>query len=198
MAKKKQETEKKKKVKEEWKLFARPTKNYIIPCIIAFCYSLFFFLITYDPIANSKSMIHICAESYNSFALPMMALTLLISAPFAEEIINRGVIMNTLKRSFSARISIIISAVIFGLIHIPAGGIVLAIGAAMMGVILAIIYEKTDSLWIAITAHAVANLPDFIFYYSPEIPNALRLVIALLSLVVSGILLVTWLKSKKE
>ena len=188
---------KKKKVKEEWKLFARPTKNYIIPCIIAFCYSLFFFLITYDPIENSKSMINIYAESHNSFALPMMALTLLISAPFAEEIINRGVILNTLKRSFSARISIIISGIIFVLIHIPAGGIVLAIGAAIMGVILAIIYEKTDSLWVAITAHAVANLPDFIFYSSPEISNMLRITIALLSLATSAILLIIWLKPQK-
>lgn len=189
---------KKRKVSDEWKLSTRSPKNYVFPCIIAFTYSLFFFLATYDPIENSKSMIHICAESYNSLALPMMALTLLISAPFAEEIINRGVIMNTLKRSFSARISIIISAVIFGLIHIPAGGVILAIGAAIMGVILAIIYEKTDSLWVAITAHTVANLPDFIFYYSPEIHDTLRLAIALLSLVISAILLVIWLKPKKE
>lgn len=189
---------KKKKVIEEWKLFTRSPKNYILPCIIAFTYSLFFFLITYDPITNSKSMIHICAESYNSFALPMMALALLISAPFAEEIINRGVIMNTLKRSFSVRVSIIISAVIFGLIHIPAGGIVLGTGAAIMGVVLAIIYEKTNSLWVAIAAHMVANLPDFIFYSSPEINDALRISIALLSLAVSATLLIIWLKPQKK
>ena len=105
--------------------------------------------------------------------------------------------MNTLKRSFSAKASIIISAVIFGLLHIMAGGITLAIGAAVIGVIFAVIYEKTGSLWVSIAAHAVANLPDFILYPRPEIPNILRIALAVIMFIASAILAVIWLKPKK-
>ncbi len=189
---------KKLEIKKEWKFSKISAKAYILPCLIAFTYSLFFSLITYDPVSASQSVTYISTDFYGNFGIPMMILALLISAPVTEEIINRGVIMNTLKRSFSAKTSIIISAVIFGVMHIMAGGVVLAIGAAVIGVILAVIYEKTGSLRAAIASHIVANLPDFILYPRPEIPDMLRIPLAVAMLIASAVLMIVWLKSKKE
>lgn len=184
-------------IKDEWKLNKANVKDYIIPCIITFTYSVAFSFITYDPITASKSVTYISADYYGNMGIPMMILALLISAPITEEIINRGIIMNTLKRSFSARNSIIISAVIFGALHFLAGGITLAIGATLIGVIFAIIYEKTNSLWVAVVSHTIANLPDFILYPRFEIPNVLRITIAIISIFISITLLILYIKPKK-
>ena len=186
------------KVKEEWKLENNSVKAYILPCVIAFFYSMFYTLITYDSTLNSTSVTHSSAVSYGIFGIPVLALALLISAPVTEEIMCRGIMMNTLKRSFSSGIAIIISSAIFGMIHIMAGGVSLAIGAFVMGLVFAIIYEKTNSLFIAIVAHAVANLPEFIFYASPQINDVLRITLAALFLGISGICLFVWCKQKND
>lgn len=188
---------KKVKVKEEWKIVKLGIKSYFIPCIIAFTYSMSFSLITYDAVGNALSPMHIGAEHYGVWGIPMLILTILISAPIAEEIMCRGIMMNTLKKSFSTKTAIIVSSLIFGIMHILTGSSILALGAIIMGLILAIIYEKTDSLYVAIVAHAVANSPDFILYTSPQINNGIRISLAFILLGISAICLLKWCKSKK-
>lgn len=181
------------KIREEWKITKNGVKSYIMPCLIAFTYAMFYNLITYDATTNATTAIHISSNYFGNFGIPVLALALLVSAPITEEIMCRGIMMNTLKRSFSAKTAIIVSSAIFGVIHIMAGGIGLAIGAMVMGLVLAIIYEKTNSLRIAIGAHAVANLPDFILYSSPQINDVVRIGLAVFMLVVSVGCLLGWL-----
>ena len=185
---------KKLKIKEEWKANKVSAKEYIFPCIIAFAYSFCYAMLTYNPVANSTAMTHKGVEYYGSFGIPMMILTLLISAPVTEEIMCRGIMMNTLKRSFSSRTAIILSAVIFGAMHIMAGGFALAIGGIIMGLIFGVVYEKTNSIYVAIAAHIIANVPDFILYSSPQITDGLRYTLAAVSLIICVACAVVWFK----
>jgi len=182
---------------KEWRLGKADAKAYIMPCLISFTYALFYNLITYDASANATTPIHISAGYFENWGIPVLALALLISAPITEEIMCRGIMMNTLKRSFSAKTAIILSSAIFGMLHIMAGGIGLAMGAMVMGLVLAIIYEKTNSLTIVIVAHAVANLPDFIFYSSPQINDVVRIGLALVMFAVAVGCLWGWCKLTK-
>lgn len=59
--------------------------------------------------------------------------------------------------------------------HFAAGGAVLVIGAILMAAVFGYIFHKFDSLWICITAHASANLPDFILYDHPDISDNMLL-----------------------
>ncbi len=185
-------------IKEDWKITKLNAKSYFMPCVIAFTYSMFYSLITYDATANASAATHISANHYSAFAIPMLALALLASAPVTEEIMCRGIMLNTLKKSFSAKVAIIVSSAIFGVMHIMAGGITLAIGAFVMGLVLAIIYEKTSSLHVAIVAHTIANIPDFILYTSPQINDILRIALAISLLVISIICLLVWCKPKED
>lgn len=71
---------------------------------------------------------------------------------------------NQIESTAGSRTAIIGSALLFGLMHIMAGGATLAAGAFLMGLILGYIYASTNSLWVCIIAHSVANLPEIYLY----------------------------------
>jgi hypothetical protein len=77
-----------------------------------------------------------------------------IAAPIGEEVFFRGFLFNCAKRRFGVGPGIIISAVVFALIH---GGPIAVIAIVPMGIFLAYAYEKTGSLWVPIAMHAVNN-----------------------------------------
>jgi membrane protease YdiL (CAAX protease family) len=73
--------------------------------------------------------------------------------PFGEEILFRGVIANALNR-YGAWAGIGLSSVIFGLAH---GVSVILPVAIMIGVLAAILFRRTGSVWPAIVFHCVYN-----------------------------------------
>lgn len=68
-----------------------------------------------------------------------------------------------------AAVSIIISAVLFALIHSMAGGVILVAHAFWGGVIFALVYETTGSLFPAIAAHIFGNIGGCV----PSVTNSL-------------------------
>lgn len=173
----------KKSVKEELYAFKISTKSYILPILTAFSYSMFWALVTYEVNFENAAQIS-NSVAYYSEKVPclggiMMAVALLIAAPMAEEVICRGIMVTRLERSFPSWVAVVISAVIFGLMHIMAGGVVLVAGAFLMGLIAGIIFVKTKSLYAAIVAHMFANLPDFVLMALPRLHTGLRWGIAL-------------------
>jgi len=185
---------KKVSAKEEWKVLKSKPKSYVMPCFIAITYSLFYALITYNAVASSNSLMQASIKFYDAFGIPIMVLALLIAAPISEEILYRGIVMNILKKSFSARSAVLISSILFGVMHLSAGGFHLAVGAVAMGFVLAVIYEKTGSLCVAVLAHAIANLPDFLLSGSPVVSDTVRIALAILFLIISLVSLVLWWK----
>ena len=67
----------------------------------------------------------------------------------------RGIVFHRLKDWVKPQAAIVISALLFGIYH---GNVVQFFYATCMGVMLAIIYDKTGTLWISIVAHIAANL----------------------------------------
>lgn len=78
-----------------------------------------------------------------------------ILAPLMEELIFRGIIFNEAEKYKKGAFPIIISAILFGLLHINPLHIV---AASFSGIILGIVYSKTRSLKITIFMHALNNL----------------------------------------
>jgi len=75
-------------------------------------------------------------------------------APFAEELIFRGLLFGWLRRFWRVWPAVLASAAVFGLIH---GLIPIIFAAAAVGMVLAIAYEKTGSLWSPVIIHATQN-----------------------------------------
>ncbi|VFR91697.1 hypothetical protein RAN3_4119 [plant metagenome] len=73
--------------------------------------------------------------------------------PFGEEILFRGVIANALNRH-GAFAGVVVSAVIFGLAH---GVSVILPVAIMVGVLTALLFRATESVWPCVVLHCVYN-----------------------------------------
>lgn len=163
----------KKQVKQEWKLNHFKIKNVALSSVMAFSFSFLFALCTYNTSMENSLMISKSVNFYNEIVpllgTIMMVVNLLIIAPVAEEIVFRGIVYTRIEKTTNVITAIIVSAILFGLMHFMAGGIVLVIGATFMAFVFGYIFYKFRSLWVCIIAHAVANLPDFILYNKPDI-----------------------------
>jgi membrane protease YdiL (CAAX protease family) len=83
---------------------------------------------------------------------------LIAVAPFAEELFFRGFLYQAFRNSFGVWPGAVLSALIFGAIHFEFFKLV---QLAILGVILALLFEKTKSLWPPIMLHAVNNALAF-------------------------------------
>ena len=74
--------------------------------------------------------------------------------PFGEEVLFRGVLYTWLRR-WGWVLAILVSSVVFGVLH----GLtpVFLLHATAMGALLALLYEKSGSLWPGVLAHGLHN-----------------------------------------
>lgn len=73
--------------------------------------------------------------------------------PVAEEFMFRGVILNRLKMKMGIKKAIILSSILFGMIHFELG----IISAVVFGVCMSLIYLKTKNIFVASTIHIINN-----------------------------------------
>ena len=91
------------------------------------------------------------------FALPIWAGIILygIVSPIAEEIVFRGIVYNRMHRQYGKWIAIIGSALLFGVYH---GNAVQALYGFILGVLIAVMYEKYGSFAVPVILHSAANV----------------------------------------
>ena len=94
-------------------------------------------------------------QAFSGQPVGLMILVVGIIGPICEELMFRVIVFHRLKDWVKPQAAIVISALLFGIYH---GNVVQFFYATCMGVMLAIIYDKTGTLWISIVAHIAANL----------------------------------------
>ena len=77
-----------------------------------------------------------------------------VIAPLFEEWICRGLIFGSLRSRYGVVRSVVLSALVFGLMHVQP---VPVLNAFVLGLVLAFIYHKTNSLWSSVILHALYN-----------------------------------------
>ena len=92
---------------------------------------------------------------YKPFVIQRFIMTLTI-VPIYEELIFRRVIYDDTKKLFNAKIAALVSAVLFGLIHLHGSHIQITVTMAG-GLLSAYCYEKTQSLYACILLHSIHN-----------------------------------------
>jgi uncharacterized protein len=85
---------------------------------------------------------------------------LIVVAPIAEEFFFRGFLYQAFRNSFGVWPGAILSGLVFGVIHFEFFKLV---QLAILGVVLALLFEKTRSLWPPIMLHAINNTLAFIY-----------------------------------
>lgn len=93
-------------------------------------------------------------EMIGSAPMWLRFLTVGIAAPIVEELLMRGLVLDRMRRYMPVIPAILIQAVIFGVIHM---NILQGAYAALLGVILGIIYVRYNSIVPCIVFHIVLN-----------------------------------------
>lgn len=75
--------------------------------------------------------------------------------PVAEELVFRGLVYRRARFLIGEKAAIFLSALLFGIYH---ANMVQFLYAAGMGILLALLYEKSKSLWMVILAHMGSNI----------------------------------------
>lgn len=78
-----------------------------------------------------------------------------IGAPVVEELVFRGVLIGILRKYTNVRTAIIISAIIFGILHFTSISVIF--NAIVMGLAFGYMYVKKDNLALSMTMHAILN-----------------------------------------
>jgi len=83
--------------------------------------------------------------------------------PISEELFFRGAIFTVLRDHWPVWAAVLISSALFGLGHADSLGVVAA--SFVMGVVNAIAFEKTRSIWVPVAIHAANNSLAIILVY---------------------------------
>ena len=172
-----------------------PYKEYIIPALMAFCFSAFSNIAqTVLPIPE-ELMGGMSDEMGNSVIVFVTAI--FIVAPIVEEMVFRGLIMTKLRKEISALVAILVSALLFAIIHFMAGGIITVIHAFLGGLIFALTYEKTKSLLPTIVAHVFGNLGGIIVSVTNGCSIGGQYILAAIFMVATLLLCVNLIRKKE-
>ncbi|MGD7048778.1 CPBP family intramembrane metalloprotease [Rossellomorea marisflavi] len=90
------------------------------------------------------------------FAILLAVFSSVIVSPIYEEVLYRGFIYPTLRNRFGVKKAIVFSALIFSLVHLPSIDILPV--NFVNGLVFAILYERTNSIYVPMVAHALFNL----------------------------------------
>ncbi|PSU24403.1 CPBP family intramembrane glutamic endopeptidase [Photobacterium kishitanii] len=87
----------------------------------------------------------------------LMAILMVIFVPIIEELVFRGILINRLSVTFKTKTAVIISSILFGVLHTD------PLSATLFGVVMAMIYIQTQKLIIPIICHCLNNLAAYVF-----------------------------------
>lgn len=89
-----------------------------------------------------------------------------VLAPIIEEILMRGVVLGGLKSSYGTVTALLISATLFALLHF---NMVQTLSAFVCGIVLGLLYIKTNSVFCCMIAHSGYNLISYVVMIYPQI-----------------------------
>ena len=110
------------------------------------------------------------ADRATGWQIPVLALTIVLLAPLTEELLFRGVLLRSLLRKVSPTVAVLLSAVVFGLVHAlgdPSVGTVIAMPAIiLLGVVSGYQAARTGNLSRSILLHVGFNALSVVFLFT--------------------------------
>lgn len=105
--------------------------------------------------------------SYSGLQLIIIGLALVVLSPLTEEVIFRGLLYGSLKRTVPLIWAAVVTSLIFAAGHLPEGGsagplYIAAIDTFVLSLVLVYLREKTGGLWASIGLHALKNCIAFL------------------------------------
>lgn len=103
---------------------------------------------------GSNPLLSIALEGRDPIAIILFFATAAIAAPFFEETFFRGFLLPSLTRYFSTWQSILISGLIFAIVHLSLSEV---LPLTVLGIVLGFVYTRTQNLMASVLLHALWN-----------------------------------------
>ncbi len=122
-----------------------------------------------------QDTVKLLGESKDPLVLILVTLVACVGAPLAEEVVFRGYIYAAVKRFTSIPFAVIFTGLLFGVVH---GNLLVLLPLTVLGIVLALAYEYTGSLWAPIAIHFCFNAAtvavQMIIKFNPELMEELE------------------------
>lgn len=174
--------------------------KWILVAILGFsaCVSLNILIGITGLAENSQGFDAVSKAIYGS-SIFIQIIATVIMAPLCEEFLVRGLIYKRMARWTKPLVAALISSTLFGLIHM---NIVQFVYAFIIGMMLALIYEKFQNIWAPILFHftanatsiAIANIKELEKVFESDITSIIIFSITGITMI---ILIVYFIKTKK-
>lgn len=102
---------------------------------------------------------HLAAQSFENQNLFLLIAASVVLAPLSEELIFRGMMYRRIRNYLGIPAAVLLSAAAFGIYHT---NVVQFIYATVLGILFALLYEKTGTLIVPVLCHAAANAAEII------------------------------------
>ena len=160
----------------------RPFNSRLLPFIVCLGITGMFtvnIILNLIPFPESwQEMLSENSDMISSSSLFMQVVCVGLISPIAEEVIFRGLMLTTLKKAMNPWVAIVLSSIVFGVVHGNPIGIIYATG---MGILMGWLYHRTGSIVACSLFHMVYNLMSLFAMYIPE---QMLVIITLLSVAI--------------
>lgn len=112
---------------------------------------LFNFDIFFESVINSK--LRVTGTAIRPL-FPLLDIHLILIVPIIEELFFRGLVLKNFQKIYSPVYAILLSSILFGIYHLSFDTLIIQI---ILGLLLGIIFYKTNSLIIVMLAHMIWN-----------------------------------------
>lgn len=156
-------------------------KKGVLPIIILGGAASFFVTGVMMILPVSEELLNSYASSSQGLlngGIVMRILSVVVVAPIVEEVFFRGMVISRLKRSMAPWVAIVVSSLVFGILH---GQLLWIIYTFALGVLLGVVAERMKSVSAAILLHMAFNLAG-VCVDSLILTNAQMYVITVVSL----------------
>ncbi len=110
--------------------------------------------------ARLQQTVKIYQQTDSATIRATLAFSVIVVAPFAEELVFRGYIYTVTKRFSGRFFAALFSSLLFGVIHF---NIMALVPLTFLAIVLAISYELTGSIWAPISIHTLFNATTIYF-----------------------------------
>jgi membrane protease YdiL (CAAX protease family) len=141
-----------------------PGKRIVSTTLLAYAAYAAFALVIYTLFEPKQDDIaeNLGADEDSPLVTTILAGVLIVAiTPIAEELFFRGLLFGGLRQSIPFWPAAVISGIVFGVPHLTAGDVGVAVQLSLFGVILAWCYERSGTLWVPIGIHAFNNAIAF-------------------------------------
>ena len=114
-------------------------------------YLIFYLIAGRGPVAEQTERL----QEMGGAQVALVIAVVVLLAPVFEEILFRGLFYPALRRRVGPRLAVFLNGLIFGALHFQP---LFMLSLVLVGIVLAYLYEKSDSLLAPMAAHSLYNL----------------------------------------